>query len=706
MERTEEIKQRRHLAATRTAQLLAHTQLDPASVIERNSSYYKRAIVHTELRTVTAVERLIRGDQTTDLAPSIEAAVHGKPVGRLHEADRRIEPKGFGTGFLVATNILITNNHVFNDPASARACAVNFFYEKDERTGSINEGFLFLLNPDKFFYTCEELDFSLVYVESLSMDNKEFLSNIEPLPLIATKGKVKVNSKLNIIQYPGGGVKKYAMDDNVITSIDDDSGTLFYSTDTQTGSSGSPCFNQFWEVAGLHFTSVPRVDSNGRWLTKDNELWDEEMGDDAVDWIANAGKSISKIINHLKNVKFNADAQRYVDLVLQRSKDPLENESKNLDLNNINANQNAMQNITMHFHSPTTIYINGPVPNGPQEATALKIGEGLLEKKELFDEDYSNRLGYDSNFIEGFTVPMPTIDDKYDDQLYKKAGSTLPYIIPYHHYSLVMNKKRRMLMWAASNVDYNPKLRDSRSRTDLGSGAWRIDYRVPTEYQIQAEEFYDPATLIDKGHIIRRDDNCWAKLLPGDRSDSIAIEYHNADTFHWTNCTPQHEAFNRDMEHYKGVGLWGVLENAIKEQLEFTKNTAENANKDYGQKACVIGGPIFSDNDPEFMGIKYPLKFFKVFAIRSRSEGNLVYAFLLDQADKIKETGLMKKKKLEGLPRFEEKVQALQVSLKKIEELSGVLFDKLLHDADVKRGDDSEIDIIASPEKFKTRKSA
>jgi hypothetical protein len=32
--------------------------------------------------------------------------------------------------------------------------------------------------------------------------------------------------------------------------------------------SGSPCFNDFWEVAALHFTGIPNTNKNGEWLTK------------------------------------------------------------------------------------------------------------------------------------------------------------------------------------------------------------------------------------------------------------------------------------------------------------------------------------------------------------------------------------------------------------------------------------------------------
>ncbi len=310
--------------------------------------------------------------------------------------------------------------------------------------------------------------------------------------------------------------------------------------------------------------------------------------------------------------------------------------------------------------------------------------DGAVEKKERFDENYNDRKGYDEGFIPGFRVPLPTVVKERDKELYKNFGASVPYVVPYHHYSLVMNKNRRMVMWTAANVDYNPKFRDDRQRADLGNGAWRLDKRIPAKYQIQASEFYDPATLVDKGHIVRRDDNCWAPLKGG-KSDSIGIEYANADTFHWTNCTPQHEAFNRDTAQYAGIGKWGVLENAIKKQLEFPDNDPDNDNKDYGQRACVLGGPVLSNDDPEYMDIQYPLKFWKVFAIKSQSEGNLIYGFLLSQEDKINETGLEK----EGLPRFNRMVKAMQVSLKAIQTLTGVVFASELHDVDVKKGDDS-----------------
>lgn len=678
-----------------------HQSLNSESVealIERDQIYSNREMNRSNsAKRVLTTERIIRGkDDSKEFPPNENAKTKGLSVARIHEINAQTEPKGFGTGFIIAPNILMTNNHVLKNEGEAKICVANFLYEKNEISTSISTGISYKLRPDLFFHTNEQLDYTLVYVEENPIAGSMQLNSLSTLRLIETKGKVNLKSPINIIQYPMGGIKKYTTDDNLVTDIDDKLGVIFYTTDTEPGSSGSPCFNEYWEVAALHFTAVPKTDKNGQWLTKKGELWDEgRMMEEEIEWIANAGTSISKIIENIKQTKFTENEIIFVNTILNHSIDPLNIPHNNHShLLNQEKTKQIMSNLILNFNGNTNVYINQGKSDFQNES--IKLSEtlklpNLLEKKERFDENYETRAGYDESFIPNFKVPLPSVSSDKEKELYKNFESSIPYIVPYHHFSLVINKKRRMLMWSAANVNYNEELRDQRKREDFGNGAWRLDKRIPTKYQIQADEFYDPATLVDKGHIVRRDDNCWA-FLKNNQPDSIGIEYANADTFHWTNCTPQHEAFNRDMAQYKGVGLWGILENAIKEQLDDSNDT----NKDYGQRACVLAGPMLNDDDPEYLDIQYPLKFWKVFAIRSESEGNLVYGFILSQEDKIEERGLEK----EARPKFNRKVKALQVNLKEIERQSGVLFDNILHEFDVKGDEDSPNEL----ENFKSKK--
>jgi endonuclease G len=544
-----------------------------------------------------------------DLPPNELARKAGRPVARLHELNPDVQPEGFGTGFLIAPNLLITNHHVFPSKDYAAGCAANFLFEKDNE-GRILHGLTYKLRPDTFFFNYDVLDFALVYVDSISTSESQDLNLLGMLPLISTRGKVIEGSHLSIIQYPMGGYKKYAYEENVITSINDTDGNIEYTTDTLPASSGSPGFNEAWEVAALHYTGVPAI-VEGKWRTKTGAIWDKNtMSDDDIMWIANAGKSISKIVGYLKTLKLQERDQKFINTILNYSVDPvlhpeaaMARESINVNLPepkpfNQPLNNNSMEKIVMNFSGPSNVYLNqsGAVAaSQPQGLAEIKnTTTGAEEKKIRFDEDYSDREGYNENFLDGFTVPMPGIKDQRLDEMYKAINASKPLVLNYHHYSLVMNKTRRFQMWSAVNVDYSLDVRDTRDRKELGndSNAWRLDPRIPAKYQVQADEFYDPATLVDKGHIVRRDDNCWAS-----GAGSLAIEYANADTFHWTNCTPQHERFNRDMMGVKG--LWGILENEIKRQL----NDPQNADKDYNQKACVLAGPVLSDDDPEYNDI-------------------------------------------------------------------------------------------------------
>jgi len=638
-------------------------------------------------------ERMIGPTNDIKDQPPLELArKRGVPVARIHEFIPGTQPSGFGTGFLAAPNLLITNHHVFPSAAYAEGCAANFLHEKDQ-SGRILQGVTFMLRPDLFFYNFEELDFALVYVEENATDRSKLLASLGCLPMIGTLGKVIKGSPINIIEYPMGGYKKYAYENNTVTETDDEKGIIQYTTDTQPAASGSPAFNNAWEVVALHYTGIPyQVD--GKWMTTKGQVWDRNtMPDSEINWIANAGKSVSMIVTHLSGLQLPGHQQTYINSILRNSADPLLKSpavlTESIILNQAptlsnHLNSPAMDNSLFNFTGNNTININVTTATTPAIPAVVPVKEAVLipaltltavEKALRFDENYAGREGYDEDFLGDFKVPLPFVTGQRKNELFKAIGSTEPLVLKYHHYSLVLNKKRRFQMWSAVNVNYSKSVRDDRDRSEFGndSKAWRLDPRVPPKYQVQADEFYDPATLVDKGHIVRRDDNCWGNT-------PLEIEYSNSDTFHWLNCLPQHEQFNRDMFGVKG--LWGVVENAIKSQL----NVADNANKDFNQKACVLAGPVLDDtNDPEYNDVQYPLNFWKVFVIVSETDGPLVYGFLLSQEDVVAEFGIEK----EGRPRFSARVKAAQVSLQRITELSDVSFDNALYEHDVLGGADT-----------------
>lgn len=206
-----------------------------------------------------------------------------------------------GTGFLVSPRLLLTNHHVLPDETTARRCVAEF----DAQTAIDHtpaDSTRLALDPDTFFTADEALDYALVAV---SPDGGGAAGNGGRLPgemfgwnlLSAQLGKVVVGEPVNVVGHPEGRLKEVVLRDNAVQVRLED--FLHYRSDTQPGSSGSPVFNDQWEVVALHHSGVPRTDEQGRILRRDGKLWRRSDGDDAIDWISNEGVRISAVLRRL-----------------------------------------------------------------------------------------------------------------------------------------------------------------------------------------------------------------------------------------------------------------------------------------------------------------------------------------------------------------------------------------------------------------------
>ena len=156
----------------------------------------------------------------------------------------------------------------------------------------------FGFQPDKFFYTNDRLDYSIVAVAPTSQSGGRELTEWGWLPLSGEPGKGDPGEYLTIIQHPGGQTKQVCVRENKLLKYAGD--FVWYLTDTTAGSSGSPAFNRFWQVIALHHSGLPKKDSQGRILTKDGKVWDPSMDESLIDWIANEGARVSAIVADLK----------------------------------------------------------------------------------------------------------------------------------------------------------------------------------------------------------------------------------------------------------------------------------------------------------------------------------------------------------------------------------------------------------------------
>lgn len=213
-----------------------------------------------------------------------------------------------GTGSLVSPRLLMTNNHVLPTREAAQDVIVELGAELDI-DNQPQAASRWTVDPAGVFLTDDHLDVTLVQL----MPDAQGRSAGDVYGwnrLMAQQGKIVTGEAMNVIGHPNGRLKEIAIRDNKLELILDD--FLHYSTDTEPGNSGSPLFNDQWELVGLHHAGVPRKDDQGRVLRKDGQPWSQGDGDDAIDWVANEGARISRIMAWLADQPLDDDAAQVV----------------------------------------------------------------------------------------------------------------------------------------------------------------------------------------------------------------------------------------------------------------------------------------------------------------------------------------------------------------------------------------------------------
>lgn len=273
---------------------------DPERIRRRVERLASRAALATAIDpgALIGFERLIGTNDLIGAEFLAKGAAVARSVCRIQIGGRSAVLTGYGTGFLVSPRLLITNNHVLPDRQTAGESQAEFDYETqlDEETV---RSVIFDLDPDVFFATDPQLDYSLVALSPVGADGQA-PSAYGWIPLIEAEGKALRGSALNIVQHPDGQLKQVGLRDNRLVDILEE--FLHYETDTSPGSSGAPVFNDEWELVALHHSGVPRRDTEGRVLSRDGQPWQEGMDDSLIDWVANEGARVSRIVRHIRQL--------------------------------------------------------------------------------------------------------------------------------------------------------------------------------------------------------------------------------------------------------------------------------------------------------------------------------------------------------------------------------------------------------------------
>ncbi|MEO1458190.1 MAG: DNA/RNA non-specific endonuclease, partial [Pseudomonadota bacterium] len=582
-----------------------------------------------------------------------------RSVGRIIE--RRGQRRGFGTGFLIAPGVLMTNHHVLDTAFAAENASVQFHYELDVDRSELS-GHIFHLRPDLLFEADKALDFAVVAVEPTALDSTP-LATFGHLPLVEAIGKIRVGQNVNIIQHPEGDRKQVVFRESVLKVLPKNPDTVaHYTGDTKPGSSGSPVFSDNWEVVALHHSGVPATDADGNWLMRNNKPFRRGDDVDEIKWIANEGIRISRIVARLKLMheqemgpagrpgrallgEVLSVGERARKLgpfytppgmerapatvpepprprptpapvpAMQETADPYEAaESAPMPSEETAPTVTAPGGsisvtlpltVTLGFGSADGAVATMPAPV-PGPALHLHRGPGApapdTQESRRRPEDYDDRTGFDRDFL-GPRVEMPTAGPALRASIATLTGSSETEL-RYDHFSVLMHRDRRLAAVAAGNFRTDAPFKASRR------DPWGFDPRLPRAVQLGNDAYRN--NDLDRGHLFRRADGAWGESAAEARRASD-------DTFHWTNIAPQHKVFNQSGED-PNLSVWGLLENHLVRETE-----AES------RRMSVFNGPIFADHDPLHRGVAVPQAFWKLAVVRGRDGALRAFAFVLGQ---------------------------------------------------------------------------
>jgi endonuclease G, mitochondrial len=253
----------RHARVSALAKLLLGSEVDPAAIEPVARQVQRARLLKREDLVIAGVgqdaatskklfEALIGPDDLLprrflDLGAAAARAV-GRVVARISGG------REYGTGSLVSSHHILTNNHVLPSPGAAASAVIELGYYDPGSGNASAVSQAFVLRPDDFFYTSEELDFTLVGVET--HNGRASTLDYGRLQLIGESGKAVLGEKVNIVQHAGGQPQTISIRANTI--VDEFDQYIQYAADTLPGSSGSPVFNDEWELVALHHASAPR----------------------------------------------------------------------------------------------------------------------------------------------------------------------------------------------------------------------------------------------------------------------------------------------------------------------------------------------------------------------------------------------------------------------------------------------------------------
>jgi endonuclease G len=586
-------------------------------------------------------------------APAMKQAISKlfPSIGRIELPLSPVLPYA-GTGFVVGDGLLMTNRHIaqlfssglgMNIKYQAGGSAIDFKRQVDTPDDDHSAYFrvvdILMIHP--------YWDMAILRVEGQTVGS--------PLPLSVASPEDLVGDDVVVIGYPGRDDRNdLDLQDRIfqrkyyvkrlqpgtvrprvqIQSFENTVDAMVHNASTLGGDSGAAVIHvKTGRIIALHF--------GGEYLKANYAVPMYELARDS---------RVAKKLNFVESVTPTSDFDAAWNATENESPPRPSDQGSSYQVSDVNSQPSPPQKSGIHSHTWTlplnvTVSIGAPLVEPGGAVGTLPTSEEL--EGVVVNQDYSDREGYDPDFLDDISVPLPRLTaemKKITAQVQQDARKgNDQFELAYYHYSVYMNRQRRTAWFSAANVDGGHRPNIGKRQGDR----WYIDTRIQRSDQLGQEAF---ESGIDRGHLTRREDTAWGTSV---KSATAA----NNDTFHFTNCSLQASAFNRGKDRWQGLEQFLLEQHAKKSK----------------KKMMVITGPLFTNNDPVYKNekmnyaVRCPLQFWKVCVLIREDGTPSATAFILGQ-DEIKD-----------LPGFEEAfdVAATQIKISELETRTRLDFGEL-----------------------------
>ena len=220
--------------------------------------------------------------------PFLDVVTFRTELGLIEGRICKVEVKGdgSGTGFLVGTDAVITNYHVVQKVIDGKlqpaAVTLRFDYKRlandstlrgteyklaaDWKIDVSKYSDVDLADPASGTQETDRLDYALVRVEGTPADDPVGgAANADPsatprgfIAVPTAAHDFRARPALFIVQHPDGGPLQLALDTEAVIDVNANGARVRYRTNTEPGSSGSPCFDGEWKLVALHHLGDPK----------------------------------------------------------------------------------------------------------------------------------------------------------------------------------------------------------------------------------------------------------------------------------------------------------------------------------------------------------------------------------------------------------------------------------------------------------------